>query len=131
MHIILGIIVFLIFLGCAPKLFKWLLLIDVVALMLYYIGLRICTLIIGASKGGARSGALGHPDDVCCSSHRSSRHPLWPHRCTTEPKTCRGASSRLSFHKTALQAVTASDASKLMFRFLADSSHSECHCCTS
>lgn len=58
MHIILGIIVFLIFLGCAPKLFKWLLLIDVVALVLYYIGLRICALIIGASKGGARSGAL-------------------------------------------------------------------------
>lgn len=58
MHIILGIIVFLIFLGCAPKLFKWLLLIDVVALALYYIGLRICALIIGASKGGARSGAL-------------------------------------------------------------------------
>lgn len=58
MHIILGIIVFLIFLGCAPKLFKWLLLIDVVALALYYIGLRICALIIGASKGGSRSGAL-------------------------------------------------------------------------
>ena len=58
MHIILGIIVFLIFLGCAPKLFKWLLLIDVVALVLYYIGLRLCALIIGASKGGARSGAL-------------------------------------------------------------------------
>lgn len=58
MHIFLGIIVFLIFLGCAPKLFKWLLLIDVVALALYYIGLRICALIIGASKGGARSGVL-------------------------------------------------------------------------
>ena len=42
MHIILAIIVFLIFLGCAPKLFKWLLLIDVAALALYYIGLRIC-----------------------------------------------------------------------------------------
>lgn len=58
MHIILGIIVFLIFLGCAPKFFKWLLLIDVVALAVYYVGLRICALIIGASKGGARSGAL-------------------------------------------------------------------------
>lgn len=55
MHIFLAIIVFLIFLGCAPKLFKWLLLIDVVALVLYYIGLRICALVIGASKGGARS----------------------------------------------------------------------------
>lgn len=58
MHIILGIIVFLIFLGCAPKFFKWLLLIDVVALAVYYVGLRICALIIGASKGGVRSGAL-------------------------------------------------------------------------
>ncbi len=58
MHIFLAIIVFLIFLGCAPKLFKWLLLIDVVALVLYYIGLRICALVIGASKGGARSEAL-------------------------------------------------------------------------
>lgn len=58
MHIFLAIILFLIFLGCAPKFFKWLLLIDVVAIGVYYIGLRICTLIIGASKGGPRSGAL-------------------------------------------------------------------------
>lgn len=58
MHIILGIVVLLIFLGCAPKFFKWLLLIDVVALVMYYVALRICALIIGASKGGSRSGAL-------------------------------------------------------------------------
>lgn len=58
MHIFLAIILFLIFLGCAQKFFKWLLLIDVVALAVYYVGLRICALIIGASKGGSRSGAL-------------------------------------------------------------------------
>lgn len=47
MHIFLAIILFLIFLGCAQKFFKWLLLIDVVALAVYYVGLRICALIIG------------------------------------------------------------------------------------
>lgn len=47
MHIFLAIILFLFFLGCAPKFFKWLLLIDVVALAVYYVGLRICALIIG------------------------------------------------------------------------------------
>lgn len=58
MHIIIGIIIFLVFLGAAPRFFKWLLAIDVAIGVVYYLGLRICAIIIGAGKGGRNSGAL-------------------------------------------------------------------------
>lgn len=55
---IVGILIFLVFVGCAPKFFKWLLLIDVVAFVVYFVGLWLTAVITGATKGGRRSGAL-------------------------------------------------------------------------
>ena len=58
MHIIIGIVLLLIFYGAAPRFLKWLLTIDIAAILIYFILLRICALIIGGGKGGRNSGAL-------------------------------------------------------------------------
>lgn len=56
MQIILVIIFFIAFIGISPKFFKWLAAINVVVVIVYFIGVRVLAFIFDAGKFGKNAG---------------------------------------------------------------------------